>query len=397
MSLKPKKYKLIFKYFKEDTLVNLIKKKKKISDKYRTYNFCNNYNKNRLLNNLESKNALFFDIKYLKFFFYEYFCKTIKKIFVPILNLNWCYCEEILTFEGIGKYGFANWENISQHVKTKNIFQCEKHFLEIFFPYSNGKFFEINRLFSGYKKNKPNYKNFRNLLKISNSNKIYKFENYNYLEKFITDLSFTKNLTSNFIVKIKKISLKKKNKSQTILCFLFSHIYYINLKNLYFYNYTNKPTKSQPSLNNNQTYKKLKIFLKNKKKFEILYINQKKNNLTYKSFFKCLKILTKNFYKFEKYHSVIYKTIQKYKNIKLNNYNFFECNRNILNNITCKKDKLIYSNFGINYIFYIKILSFFILSKIKYKKNKFNKNIHLNLQNLLFLFDLFLINNQCDI
>nr|UXY87535.1 hypothetical protein CcurKRNrm1_p005 [Cryptomonas curvata] len=402
MFVKLKKCKLFFRYYKEELLFNLIKKRKKTSKIYRKYTIYNKFNKNEMYNKFDISSLKFLLKKEFPFFVYNCFFKSLSLIFVPIFNIKWAYQEEIILFEAIEKHGFSNWEKISQCLGSKNLLECEKHFLEIIKPYSNKNFFEINRLFSNFKKEQPKYKNFRNMLKISNFKIKCKFLNNYYCEKFITDLNFTKNLTGNFIITIKKINFKRKNNIRNILSILFNKICYKNLTSRHFCCYTNKLIKNSLDLNNKQKNKKCNIYLKKKNgiykkkknvKIKFLYKNQKFNKLLYRTFTKWLKLSIKFTLRKKKYYQMICEAIKSSKKVIFKDYQYIDSNREqkIYNNIFCKKDKLLLVYFGLSIVLFARILWQFILDKGNYSEDIFLDNIQVNFQNLLFLFDQFLI------
>jgi len=43
---------------------------------------------------------------------------VITKLDFPIFDLKWSAKEELLLFEGLEKYGFGNWIDISSHIAT---------------------------------------------------------------------------------------------------------------------------------------------------------------------------------------------------------------------------------------------------------------------------------------
>ncbi len=54
---------------------------------------------------------------------------VITKLDFPIFDLNWSAKEELLLFEGLEKYGFGNWIDISSHIATdKTKQECCDHY-----------------------------------------------------------------------------------------------------------------------------------------------------------------------------------------------------------------------------------------------------------------------------
>eukprot|EP00002_Diphylleia_rotans_P027832 TRINITY_DN5598_c0_g1_i6.p1 TRINITY_DN5598_c0_g1~~TRINITY_DN5598_c0_g1_i6.p1 ORF type:complete len:363 (+),score=69.29 TRINITY_DN5598_c0_g1_i6:43-1131(+) len=46
----------------------------------------------------------------------------------PLLDDNWDASEELLLLEGLQSYGMGNWEDIADHIGTKDKEQCEQHY-----------------------------------------------------------------------------------------------------------------------------------------------------------------------------------------------------------------------------------------------------------------------------
>ena len=50
----------------------------------------------------------------------------------PIFEADWGADEEILLVEGLEIFGIGNWEQISEHVGTKNKVECAEHYERVF-------------------------------------------------------------------------------------------------------------------------------------------------------------------------------------------------------------------------------------------------------------------------
>ena len=46
----------------------------------------------------------------------------------PIFSGDWGADEELLLVEGLEIFGIGNWEQISEHIGTKNKLECENHY-----------------------------------------------------------------------------------------------------------------------------------------------------------------------------------------------------------------------------------------------------------------------------
>ena len=400
--LKIKNYKLVFRYFKEEKFFNSIKKKNEERQIFNTYrkNFvC------KIYTNLENFLFKFISQKYSKIYGPKHVCKIFSQIFIPIYNINWIYEEELELCKATEILGFSNWESISHIIGTKNIVECEKHFLEIICPYLKKNFFEINRLFSKYKVRKTYYKNFRNVLKISN----YKIKNNqehetNLLnEKIIIEQHSNKILLNNYFTNIDKLKIKKTIKKQIALFTLFNRISYVNTRNKICLLYCKKLTKKLyiPFNKDNQCRwdkKKFKIC-----KVETLNKIEKIKCLSYEYFVEWLTFLIKNFFNIINYPfwinnndfkpnsgNVKYHKFINYSSIKKKKYNKLK----IFNTIATKKDRLIMMYFGIKCDLYISIYTKLIFDKVNYKDNEFNILISNNYQLLFCLFEQFLIDNN---
>lgn len=54
---------------------------------------------------------------------------VITKLDFPLFSHNWSAKEELLLFEGLEKYGFGNWADISTHIATdKSKQDCKEHY-----------------------------------------------------------------------------------------------------------------------------------------------------------------------------------------------------------------------------------------------------------------------------
>nr|UXY88029.1 hypothetical protein Cry52Nrm1_p005 [Cryptomonas curvata] len=401
--LKIKNYKLLFRYFKEDTFFNSNKKKKKI-----------NYKTNRkdiiceICTNSDNFLFKFISQKYSKIYLHKDVSKISGQIFIPISNINWIYEEELELVKATENFGFTNWESISQIIGTKNFVECEKHFLEIICPYLKKNFFEINRLFSKYKVNKIYYKNFRNVLKISN----YKTKNKqehdtNVLnEKFIIEQHCSKISLNNYFINIDKLNTKKTIKKQNSLFVLFNKISYVNARNKrgLFYNVKltkkwyipfNKNNKWKCEKKNDIFYNKLKAF-----KVETLNKIEKFNSLSREYYIEWLTFLIKFFFNIPKYHfwinnSFFKPNVSNIKYHKLINYRSIYNKKykksKIFNTIATKKDRLILMYFGLKFNLYISIYTKLIFDKLNCKEDKINILISSNYPVFFCLFEQFLI------
>ena len=164
MSFSYKKYKLIFRYLKEELFFNLSIKIKQNNKKKQ--DFCSNmYQKNKFFAKNNMLKSFFLIKKISEIYIYNFFDKNLDVIFIPIFNLNWCYQEELIFMEAVEKFGCTNWEKVSQDIGFKNIFECEKHYLEIFYPLLVRNYLELNRIYTKHKRSVSNQKNFRNFKK----------------------------------------------------------------------------------------------------------------------------------------------------------------------------------------------------------------------------------------
>lgn len=51
----------------------------------------------------------------------------------PLVNSQWTAHDELLLLDGLAKFGFGNWADVSQQVGTKNKEECEKHYMNFWF------------------------------------------------------------------------------------------------------------------------------------------------------------------------------------------------------------------------------------------------------------------------
>lgn len=58
----------------------------------------------------------------------------------PVYCKNWNAIEELNLLHGIKSFGFGNWNAISQHVKTKNPSECQRHYIETYLNSVNSPF-----------------------------------------------------------------------------------------------------------------------------------------------------------------------------------------------------------------------------------------------------------------
>ena len=399
MSFSYKKYKLIFRYLKEELFFNLSIKIKQNNKKKQ--DFCSNmYQKNKFFAKNNMLKSFFLIKKISEIYIYNFFDKNLDVIFIPIFNLNWCYQEELIFMEAVEKFGCTNWEKVSQDIGFKNIFECEKHYLEIFYPLLVRNYLELNRIYTIHKRSVSNQKNFRNLLKISKNKSIFKVENKLYCEKMIIELNFRRNLTNNSSISIDKLNYRKKNKCQHILFLLFNQVSYLNAnRSKYELDNINLTTILSDS-SGIETKKKSKICNKNQffifkkyKKFKIQYKYNSKQyfNLFYKNFCNMIKLLLKYTVQCQKYDSKLYKKIFKSKNMTIERRvtanimkktNFYKINN--------KKEKLIMNYLGLNFVSYITIFSEFVYSIIGFSMEKKKKIYIFRFQFLFILFEQFM-------
>lgn len=48
----------------------------------------------------------------------------------PIFDEKWGADEELLLIEGLEIFGMGNWEQIAEHIGTKNQLECHQHYLD---------------------------------------------------------------------------------------------------------------------------------------------------------------------------------------------------------------------------------------------------------------------------
>ena len=50
----------------------------------------------------------------------------------PLFSEDWAADEELLLVEGLESFGLGNWEQIAEHIGTKNKLECERHYIEVY-------------------------------------------------------------------------------------------------------------------------------------------------------------------------------------------------------------------------------------------------------------------------
>ncbi|KAJ3065351.1 Transcriptional adapter ada2, partial [Quaeritorhiza haematococci] len=50
----------------------------------------------------------------------------------PLFDEDWAADEELLLIEGLEMFGLGNWEQIADHIGTKNKYECYRHYVDVF-------------------------------------------------------------------------------------------------------------------------------------------------------------------------------------------------------------------------------------------------------------------------
>nr|UXY87046.1 hypothetical protein 1634Bnrm1_p006 [Cryptomonas sp.] len=378
MTINKKKYKLFIKYLKEEMYFVDNKKNR------REIHHCNISRKNLVSKTFgRCKICSDFDISFdilsshvnYKCHFDFHSHKNVNYIYIPIFNINWIYEEEILFSEGIENYGLANWENISRFMGTKNLAECEKHFLEIYFSTSQKNFVKIRRLFPSVCCIKIYSLDFQKMLKTYNISCEKKVNVIIQRGEFCSVQTNIENFFDDFIVNTR---IKKSDKKKTILKKFFlkllNKIIYKKLFNENFYCRIKSVSsylffKIRDSLNNKSICETIC--------FENLFCNQHKlakeekytklkRNLI---FYKWLKIFIKEKFKVSRHYMIFnmkrnlfiqnQAIKKKFSNRKFSHIFYREMNNHsLVGALMAEKDKIAYLYFGIFPSQYIDLIVF---------------------------------------
>lgn len=66
-----------------------------------------------------------------------------------LFDQSWGADEELLLVEGLDIFGIGNWDQISEHIQTKNKNQCEQHYQEIYIQSENWPYPTFSKKFQG--------------------------------------------------------------------------------------------------------------------------------------------------------------------------------------------------------------------------------------------------------